>query len=113
MTKKVLKTEQEMRLWDVEIEVANLKGRIDRLERFHTGIPILPSDDDTIDYGIFLLQLIGSLTLCDHMGDVADDIKTVLETMGVELKWNTLYDLGKKLGAMGITTLYGTELGQD
>jgi hypothetical protein len=45
-----------------------------------------------------LLQFIASLTLCDHMGDVCDDINV------------DLHDLGRQLGKLGITTLGGIEL---
>lgn len=58
-----------------------------------------------------LLQLIASLTLCDHMGDVCDSIQKTLDLLSIKVdEWNDLYELGSVLGKMGITTLYGTEL---
>lgn len=64
-----------------------------------------------IDYRTLLLQLIGSLTLCDHMGDVSNDVDFVLKKLGIEIEdWDEMYELASKLGEMGITTLYGTEL---
>lgn len=57
-----------------------------------------------------LLELIGSLTLCDHMGDAADDINKALKMIGLKIEWDDLSDLGTKLGKMGVTTLWGTSL---
>lgn len=56
-----------------------------------------------------LLQLIGSLTLCDHMGDVSNDVVDVLDRMGID--WGDCWeDVPKLLHGMGITTLVGTPL---
>lgn len=66
-----------------------------------------------LDYRDILLRFIASLTLCEHMGDVADDIETVLDILGIKLEWEDLYDLRMKLGKMGIKTLYGTALIDD
>ena len=64
------------------------------------------------DHKKLLLQLIGSLTLCDHMGDVSNDVSEVLKRLGMEAKeWNEWCELGHLLGDMGITTLYGSEIG--
>lgn len=63
-----------------------------------------------LDHRTLLLQFIGSLTLCDHMGDVSDDVAKVLDIMGLDIEWDEWDDLGKALSEMGITTLYGTEL---
>ncbi len=64
-----------------------------------------------------VLSFIGSLTLCDHMGDVGNDVESVLEILGLDLDgdepWDELSDLGDRLGRMGITTLYGTTLRDD
>lgn len=58
-----------------------------------------------------LLKLIASLTLCDHMGDVSNDVSKALELIGMpwpeDVEWE---DLGDWLGRQGITTLYGTSL---
>lgn len=63
-----------------------------------------------INYKDLLLTFIASLTLSDHMGDVADDVDYVLKQLGLEMEWDGLDELGTKLGEMGITTLYGTSL---
>ena len=63
-----------------------------------------------MDYRELLLQFIASLTLCDHMGDVAGDIEKVLKEMGLTFEWDDLDDLRTKLGEMGVTTLYGTKI---
>ena len=60
-----------------------------------------------------LLQFIGSLTLADHLGDVSNDIDAVLKRLGLDIEWHELSDLGKRLGEMGVTTLYGTILRDD
>ena len=63
-------------------------------------------------YKLLLLQLIGSLTLCDHMGDVSDDVSEVLKRLGIKVgDWNDWCELGHQLGNQGMTTLYGTEVG--
>jgi len=67
-------------------------------------------NEKELDYRDILLKFVASLTLCEHMGDVADDIETVLDIIGIKLKWEDLYDLRRKLGKMGITSLYGTAL---
>lgn len=70
-----------------------------------------------MDYKLVLLELIGSLTLCDHMGDVANDVTYVLE----KLEMRDVLEQGsedndwwpgiaKGLHSHGIKTLYGTEL---
>lgn len=60
-----------------------------------------------------LLMLIGSLTLADHMGDVSGDVSKALKMLGLDIEWDDWGDLGKRLAEMGVTTLYGTSLGDD
>lgn len=64
------------------------------------------------DYKNLLLQFIGSLCLCDHMGDVSNDILTVLEKMELNdlAEWDDFDSLAKALNEKGITTLFGTSL---
>ncbi len=62
------------------------------------------------DYPEILLQLIASLTLCDHMGDVSNDMQRALELAGVAVDWDDEDELRAALHAMGVTTLYGTSL---
>lgn len=60
-----------------------------------------------------LLSLVASLTLCDHMGDVGDDIFTVLKKLGEPwsvTEWSGLDELREALAKHGIRTLYGTDL---
>lgn len=57
-----------------------------------------------------LLSFIASLTLCDHMGDVGDDIEKVLKLMGEDIAFDDLRDLADALGARGVKTLYRTDL---
>lgn len=65
------------------------------------------------EYRELILSLIASLTLCDHMGDVADDVNETLKRLGVTIEWDEWHDLGRALGKMGVTTLYGTPIGED
>ena len=61
-----------------------------------------------------LLQLIASLTLADHMGDVSGDVSTVLKRIGYgDWEWDDWGDLQKRLHGIGVTTLYGTAIGDD
>jgi hypothetical protein len=72
-----------------------------------------------------LLQLLGSLTLCDHMGDVADDVLHVIRQLGIPTSSPTPFDgiqlveggwrveVRATLRAMGVRTLYGTSLDGD
>ena len=64
------------------------------------------------EYRDLLLSLVGSLTLCDHMGDVSNAVDECLKRVGMpqevlDADWK---DLGKELGKLGVKTLYGTEL---
>ena len=65
------------------------------------------------DYRQILLQLIGSLTLADHMGDAAGDVAQALKMAGLDIEWDDLNELGARLGQMGVTTLHGTPLSSD
>ena len=62
-----------------------------------------------------LLKFIASLCLCDHMGDVSNDVDFVLKKLN--MKWpdsaEELSDLMPWLHKRGVTTLYGTSLGED
>lgn len=57
-----------------------------------------------------LLKFIASLTLCDHMGDVSNDVDDVLKKLGIDIDWDEWSDLRQELYLLGITTLNGTEL---
>lgn len=61
-----------------------------------------------------LLGLIGSLTLADHMGDVANDLYDVIRELKLPVgEWSELHELADELGKLGIETLHGTKLGDD
>lgn len=60
-----------------------------------------------------LLQFVASLTLGDHMGDVANDVDAVLRKLGVDVEWESLDQLGSALGERGVTTLHGTSMKDD
>lgn len=63
---------------------------------------------DTTDYRKLLLQFIGSLTICDHIGDVTNEIDTVLKKLGMPLPADVATDtdwgvaLGEWLGKQGV-----------
>lgn len=67
-------------------------------------------DDNSIDYRELLLTFIGSLTLCEHMGDVMGDIETVLERAGEPIDFDDLDQLARVLHERGHKTLYNTPL---
>jgi hypothetical protein len=59
----------------------------------------------------YILGFIASLTLCDHMGDVMDDIQKVLDDMGIDWKWDDKYELWDCIADEGnIKTLWGTDV---
>ena len=61
------------------------------------------------DYKKLLLSFIWTLTLADHMGDVLDDIDSVLGRLGINIQWDDADDLRTKLTEMGIGSLYGDD----
>lgn len=63
-----------------------------------------------LNYRELLLSFIGSLTLAEHMGDVAEDVQEVLNRLGITDDWEDLSELGDILGRMGVKTIYGTGL---
>jgi hypothetical protein len=65
------------------------------------------------DYKKILLQFIASLTLSEDQGEIEEDIAAVFDAIDMDIEWDDLDDLGRKLGKMGITTLYGSSLEDD
>ncbi len=66
------------------------------------------------DYKGVLLSLIAGLGLCDHMGDVVNDVSQALKMIGLQnLEWNELSDLRQVLGKQGVKSLWGTSLLDD
>lgn len=59
-----------------------------------------------MDYRNLLLSFIVGLGLCDHMGDVADTIDTVLDKMGMKFQWNEFHEIRKILLDAGVKELY-------
>ena len=57
-----------------------------------------------------ILSFCASLTLCDHMGDVSNEVGTLLQMVGVEEAWDDWDELGQILARRGVKTLGGTEL---
>ena len=66
---------------------------------------------EQVDFEMLFYQLIASLTLCDHLGDVGNDVERALTLAGQDIEWDNWGQLGKELGRRGIKTLWGTSLG--
>jgi hypothetical protein len=94
MTSEELKAIQERNTHEMERRQADVTALLAEVERLRT----------------LLLQFLGSLTLCDHMGDVSDDMDVVMKQLDLGIEWDDLGTLGDALGKLGITTLYGTRL---
>jgi hypothetical protein len=62
---------------------------------------------------VLLLKFIASLTLADHLGDVADDMRKVMQLAGIDIEWDSWDELAEALAERGVTTLYGTTLASD
>lgn len=63
-----------------------------------------------------MLQFIASLTLCDHMGDVSNDVWYVMKKLDLPksvLDADNFDELRKELHKLGVTTLYGTQIGDE
>lgn len=67
------------------------------------------------DFQAILLQLLASLTFAETLGDVADEVLTVLGRLGIELEdgWDWQDEVRRTLAKLGVTTLHGTSLGDD
>lgn len=67
--------------------------------------------NERLELELLILQFAASFTLADHIGDVADDLGTLLKRANVGIGgWSDQHDLYEQLAEMGITTLYGTSL---
>lgn len=62
-----------------------------------------------------VLQLVASLQLADHLGDVMSDVDWFLKKAGIKLEDNDTDESPyfDALARLGVTTLYGTTLGED
>jgi hypothetical protein len=65
------------------------------------------------DYRELLLQVVASLTLCDHIGDVSNVVAEVLDKLEIGVDdWDELGhtwgSVPRQLAQMGVTTLVGT-----
>lgn len=56
-----------------------------------------------------ILSFSYSLAMDDHMGDVADDVDTVLKKIGVNIEWGEFPKLRRELEAMGIKSIYSPD----
>ena len=57
----------------------------------------------------WLLSWIKTLTLADHIGDVCNDLDTLLKKLGVTERWDELYELSDVLTRMGVKYLHEEE----
>ena len=61
-----------------------------------------------------ILSFLAGLTLCDHMGDVGNEMQDVLKRIGLgDIHWDDEGELGTALAKMGVKTLNGTDLTPD
>lgn len=66
-----------------------------------------------VDCRKLLLRLLHSLTLCDHMGDVSNDVLIVFKRLGMEIPESVHeaddWGIGMRewLEGLGVTGLYG------
>lgn len=66
------------------------------------------------DYRSLLLSFIASLTQCDNISDVTEEIDFVLKEIGLDLgDWSDPKELAEALARHGITTLRGMSLTGD
>lgn len=68
---------------------------------------------DKPDFEKLFYQLIASLTLCDDINEVADDVSMALLLAKSNIKdkdWSSLSGLGRLMGKRGGTTLYGASV---
>lgn len=93
---------------EIKNQITAIKRQLQEIERQVFVAPV-----EGLDYRELLLSFIGSLTLCDHLGDVAGDIDEVFKQAQIDIKWGVLDDLGPALGRLGVKTLYGSQLGED
>jgi hypothetical protein len=61
----------------------------------------------------YVLSILASLTLCDHMGDVLNDCQKVLDDLEIDWEWDGEDELRDHIAKEGIKTLWGTSIGQD
>ena len=62
-----------------------------------------------------VLQLVASLCLADHMGDAWSDVDRFLKKASIKLEVDEMDESPyfKGLAKLGVSTLYGTNLGED
>jgi hypothetical protein len=100
-------------------DVAYWRGIVDLLSQVELSAllaspPVaVPASAPAPDYKTILLQLCGSLTLADHMGDASNDVSDALKKAGIVIEWDEWEDLANALHKMGITTLGGTALSSE
>lgn len=69
---------------------------------------------ETEKWRSILLSFVASLTLCDHMGDVGNDVTDVLKLLDMDdIEWEDWSDLSDEFGRRGIKTLNGTSFSSD
>lgn len=59
-----------------------------------------------------ILSFVASFTLCDHIGDVGNEIGTLLARLGYDWEWDDEHDLFEHLAKLGVKTLNGTSLSE-
>jgi hypothetical protein len=66
--------------------------------------------NDNLDYKELLLQFLASLTMCEDIMEVSQDVYFLLNKMEIDVEWEILPDLASYFAEQNITTLYGSSL---
>ena len=70
-------------------------------------------EEATPDYKTILFSLCAGMFLCDHMGDVADDVYDALELAGIDVtKSEDISDI-RRILPRPVLSLWGTDLNID
>jgi hypothetical protein len=80
-------------------EDVDLKRRLTEAATTTNERVMLKLDDESRSH---LLSWVRSLTLADHIGDVANDVDRLLKDLGVNVEWDELSELDTELGKLGV-----------
>lgn len=93
------------------------RGLLRRTDALTTHLHLQPTrkgeNMEEPNYKELLLQFLASLTFADHMGDAGSNMREVCKRIGLPHDWDDFDDLGRILKNMGVTSLYGTAIGED
>lgn len=70
-------------------------------------------EETTPDYKAILFSLCAGMFLCDHMGDVSEDVYKALELAGIDISESEYLDDIRRILPRPVLSLYGTDLNAD